>query len=353
MSFLSDLLKIAEKKQFEPIVIEPKEKKEEERPLTKKQKREMEREKEWRERKEGKIPPSRPQEKAVPSSGRIPKLNGASSAEPKAAIPVASDTNRFPKVNGVKSVLNPKVNGDGVSNDAINKHKMPTKPPSAGISEKTKSDYLKQALTKRQEVPSSRPQIPVKTVDRQNTIPKNIQGSGKAAAVSSSQKSEKRPLATKSTNLPKHLPPQDIKPKKFPPDDMKPKKFPPEDLRPKQFPPKDLKPKQLLKPKQFPPADVKRNGFPPRDVIRKPVNKRRILDDDEEYDSEMDDFIDDGPEESEDYSKYISEIFGYDKSKYRQVEDEDDNMESSFSQQLKEEYISTKIGKWQENTFQR
>lgn len=68
--------------------------------------------------------------------------------------------------------------------------------------------------------------------------------------------------------------------------------------------------------------------------------------DEDEYDSELDDFIDDGPEpETEDYSKYISEIFGYDKSKYKHMDIEDDSaMESSFAQQLKEEYVSTKIG---------
>lgn len=38
------------------------------------------------------------------------------------------------------------------------------------------------------------------------------------------------------------------------------------------------------------------------------------LDSDSEYDSEMDDFIDDG-DENMDYSKHIKEIFGYDKSK--------------------------------------
>lgn len=70
----------------------------------------------------------------------------------------------------------------------------------------------------------------------------------------------------------------------------------------------------------------------------------RILDDDDsEYDSEMDDFIDDDDAE-EDYSKYISEIFGYDKSRYRDVDDDVDNMESTFAQQMKEEVISTKIG---------
>lgn len=74
----------------------------------------------------------------------------------------------------------------------------------------------------------------------------------------------------------------------------------------------------------------------------------RICDDEDEYDSDMNDFIDDGPEENgdEDYSKYISEIFGYDKSKYRQVDDDDDAaMESTYAQQLKEEFVSTKIGK--------
>lgn len=75
----------------------------------------------------------------------------------------------------------------------------------------------------------------------------------------------------------------------------------------------------------------------------------RIIDDedDEEYDSELEDFIDDEVEEgNEDYSKYISEIFGYDKNKYKYVDNDDDAaMESSFAQQLKEEYVSTKIGK--------
>lgn len=39
-------------------------------------------------------------------------------------------------------------------------------------------------------------------------------------------------------------------------------------------------------------------------------------DEEEEEDSELDDFIDDGPDGTEDYSKHIQEIFGYDKSRY-------------------------------------
>jgi protein SPT2 len=55
----SELLKIAEKKQFEPIKIAPKlkEEDEDERPMTKKQRVEYMKEKEWRLRKEGKLPP--------------------------------------------------------------------------------------------------------------------------------------------------------------------------------------------------------------------------------------------------------------------------------------------------------
>ena len=105
--------------------------------------------------------------------------------------------------------------------------------------------------------------------------------------------------------------------------------------------------------KQFPPADMKsiksKQMLHLKEQRKSLVNhKRRIRDEDdeEEYDSELEDFIDDEVEEgNEDYSKYISEIFGYDKNKYKYVDNDDDAaMESSFAQQLKEEYVSTKIG---------
>lgn len=40
----------------------------------------------------------------------------------------------------------------------------------------------------------------------------------------------------------------------------------------------------------------------------------RVIDSESEYDSEMDDFIDDS-DENLDYSSHIREIFGYDRSK--------------------------------------
>lgn len=157
--------------------------------------------------------------------------------------------------------------------------------------------------------------------------------------------------------------PKDIKTREFPPKDIKTREFPPKDLKKetvqktREFPPKDLVktrefPPKDLKAREFPPKDLKTREFPPRDIQRRPQNaarkpgmhKRRILDDDDsEYDSEMDDFIDDD-EGNDDYSKYIKEIFGYDKARYRHLDDDIDNMETTFAQQMREEQISRKIG---------
>ncbi|KAM6171962.1 protein SPT2 homolog [Erethizon dorsatum] len=68
-------------------------------------------------------------------------------------------------------------------------------------------------------------------------------------------------------------------------------------------------------------------------------------DDDDEYDSEMDDFIEDEGEPQEEISKHIREIFGYDRKKYK---DESDYalryMESSWKEQQKEEAKSLRLG---------
>ncbi|KAF7272473.1 hypothetical protein GWI33_014740, partial [Rhynchophorus ferrugineus] len=109
--------------------------------------------------------------------------------------------------------------------------------------------------------------------------------------------------------------------------------------------------KLQVKPKYFPPKDIRTKQFPFTNVqgIKRrrsmTVKKGRIQDDsDEEYDSDLDDFIIEGPEEKPNYSGYIKEIFGYDKSKYTDCEDDIYNMESSFAQQMREEAISKKIG---------
>uniref|UniRef100_A0A3Q0QTL7 Protein SPT2 homolog n=1 Tax=Amphilophus citrinellus TaxID=61819 RepID=A0A3Q0QTL7_AMPCI len=72
--------------------------------------------------------------------------------------------------------------------------------------------------------------------------------------------------------------------------------------------------------------------------------KRKYEDEEDDYDSEMDDFIDDGGEEQEEISKHIKEIFGYDRARYK---DESDYalkfMESSWKDVQKEEARSLKM----------
>ncbi|XP_063254198.1 protein SPT2 homolog [Prinia subflava] len=86
----------------------------------------------------------------------------------------------------------------------------------------------------------------------------------------------------------------------------------------------------------------------PRGLARPPVSYKRQIeddDDDDEYDSEMDDFIEDEGEPQEEISKHIREIFGYDRKRYK---DESDYalryMESSWREQQKEEARSLRLG---------
>ena len=81
---------------------------------------------------------------------------------------------------------------------------------------------------------------------------------------------------------------------------------------------------------------------------RPPVGGRKFLDDYDEEDEDMDSFIDDdggGEEEDEipDVSKAIRDIFGYDKRKY--IGMDEDIEEASYSQIMKEEARSQRIGR--------
>lgn len=310
----ADLLKIAEKKQFEPIVIEPKVK-EEEKLLTKKQKKEMEKEKEARERREAR---ERERLNALNNNnGRIPKIGEKSSKD-----------DRIPKI-GDKKVIPNKTSSSNNKNNLT---------PSSSSNSVKSSNSLRPELKKSQTAtPSNKP-----------SLNSPLLSNGKILANALTKKGGRengKVEIKKEITKPKEFPPRDLKSnreekvRKLPPQDGKPKQFPPPDVRPKQFPPSDLKPRQ------FPPADVRRRPERPEKKLQLSKKRQIIDDDDSEYDSEMDDFIDDGPLDGEnDYSKYISEIFGYDKSRYREIDEDVDNMESSFAQQMREEVISTKIG---------
>ncbi|XP_044748851.1 protein SPT2 homolog [Coccinella septempunctata] len=316
----NELLKLAEKKQFEPIVIEKKSK-EDESPLTKKQRREMERMRVWQERKQERLKPD-------PS-------------EPKQKINKEAETakSKIAKVPNQSILATARTS----SNKADNKMQNPEpeirkkidwgpKHPSAG----KMNSITKAPVDTKKPVPSA-----------SNNPMKDL---GKSVS-NYTEKSTK--IATKSNNgtTKNGLPSKDIK--RYPKEISVNSRGPSDKKMLDKIKEKEMLQRELSKPKQFPPNDVRPKQFPPADVRRKPMSnkmqmkKRRIIDDDddEDYDSEMDDFIDDGPEEEEDYSKYIREIFGYNKSKYVEVDEEDDDiMESSFSQQMKEEQISTKLG---------
>uniref|UniRef100_A0A8D0CDN8 Protein SPT2 homolog n=1 Tax=Salvator merianae TaxID=96440 RepID=A0A8D0CDN8_SALMN len=98
------------------------------------------------------------------------------------------------------------------------------------------------------------------------------------------------------------------------------------------------------------PFPQQRSGIPPKGFPRPslpPITYKRRYEDDEddEIDSEMEDFIDDEGEPQEEISKHIKEIFGYDRSRYK---DESDYalryMESSWREQQKEEAKSLRLG---------
>lgn len=327
------LLELAKEKQHEPIQIEVKspKPKEPERLLTAKEKREIEMRKAHIDepKKNGSIKGINDNRKPEPmSNGRIPKLP---SATPKPSSGLSSD-NRKPVVTSSKDTMKIKPIS---SHSNLSKPATPRPPASMNGS---------RLPSTKQPAPHS-DRRPVDSRSRsQETLQRNL-------PKQPAKLSKERPIDPKTVK-PREFPPRDVvKPREFPPKDVvKPREFPPRDVvKAREFPPKDVvrsrefPPRDVTKSREFPPRDIQRNGMP---MKRKPqmAQKRRILDDsDSEYDSEMDDFIDDDTEQ-DDYSKHIKEIFGYDKSRYRDDDDDVDNMESNFSQVQKEEFYSKKIG---------
>ncbi|KAJ6638305.1 Protein SPT2 like [Pseudolycoriella hygida] len=373
----NQLLKLAEQKQHEPVEIEVETKpKEAERLLTKKEKRE------WEERQrffaeKDRRKQNRPEPEKNGSKGS--SQNGPPS-EPRKMEP----NGRIPKIGSKpapvpqKSTQDRQLNGD--SKHPSENRKISSQPSKDDRDRKTefRKPNAVPSLSSSQSRPGTAKPLPkaprseekIATNNPQKTTTTSREFSSKDArkplAVTKDSKSNNGPrdrpqidakkTATSQNNnniKTREFPPADVKTKKVPLADVKTRQFPPADVKTRQFPPADVKTRQFppadLKTRQFPPADVRTRQFPPADVrrpvsMKKPMKRRLVIDDDDsEYDSEMDDFIDDGPDQN-DYSKYIQEIFGYDKSKYRGMDDDVDNMESSFAQQMREEYVSKKIG---------
>uniref|UniRef100_A0A1B0C3V8 Protein SPT2 homolog n=1 Tax=Glossina palpalis gambiensis TaxID=67801 RepID=A0A1B0C3V8_9MUSC len=299
------LLKLAEKKQFEPIEIPTEvKKKEPERLLTSKEKRELEERRKAKENRERKgkqrdddtnVDRAHKEQNSntittdrMEPNGRIPKLNNqtfSKSSAPSNTKNVNDDMRKLP-------------------NKSINSTNATAKPSSS----KPSSTSLANVKLNANNNPSSNNN---KSYQHSNSksigdgISKNTYSNGN------------KPSCNNSTR------------------DMKTQNA-------KTFPHPDTQ-----KSRHIPLEDVRKKSVDNRTSNKKPnmASKRRILEDedDSEYDSEMDDFIDDGDAE-EDYSTHIKAIFGYDKSRYRDLDEDDAAMESSFAQVQREEYISKKIG---------
>lgn len=287
-------MKIAEKKQFEPIVIEKKEK-EEEKLLTKKQKKEVEKEKEYLQRKEArKLSDGKP---SSSSSNRIPKLGDKSMKHPDQK-PQTSD-GRIPKVNSATHSNSKLASYLSAKPNTTNPKEIVRKPSTSSSLDRPVPSSDKSRTSN--PIPSKpRPSSSIKPPIRDQENYKN-----NSSNANHSLKDRPKPLINGKVRdgpskdlIPKKTPPEepqrrylpgdirykppaDAKPKQFPPADLKPKnkQIPSKDAKPKQFPPNDLKPKQFppsdLKPKQFPPKDMKPKQFPPSDVRRKEFPKNK------------------------------------------------------------------------------
>lgn len=287
----TDLLRMAEKKQFEPIVIEKKEV-EEERPLTKKQKKELEREKEYLERKTNASHSKPSPNNRIPklssnntnnnnrAIGNIPKLNESNVIKPSSNTKKTSSENKS-RLNSETSP-NPKSSYDlqKKSTNGIKKREDVQKPLKA--SDRSKPDdrfkkpmppSTKPAASSSSYNPSPNRVIKKPEPTKSNNIleKKSYLFDSKQNSVKSTPKPDglaKRPLtvnngkakeySTTDSKLKQRL---SLKSKEIPRNDLKPKEFPPRDMKPKQFPPRDLKTKQ------FPPPDVRRNGPPKKKML--------------------------------------------------------------------------------------
>ncbi|XP_023166818.1 protein SPT2 homolog isoform X2 [Drosophila hydei] len=326
------LLRLAEKKQHEPVNIAiPEKKKEPERLLSAREKREQEERQRWKEQRaqrdrqretEAKAKEQRKENGAsqaarMAPNGRIPKLNKA----PTATAVAAAAASAPPAAATAASESKVKHTSDSLKRPA------PTAPSS--------SSAKVSASTKTTNGSSS---------SSSNNSAKRPPAAAAAVAATPTPTTAKSSGTVQSRN--------------------------PYAAANKSGATREFPPREPSKTRAFPPADVHRTAQ--RKAVgsggasggggaaasarrpastagagRKPVeasNKRRIYDDDDsEYDSELDDFIDDG-DCNEDISSHIRDIFGYDKRRYRDLDEDDAQMESSFAQVQREEFISKKLG---------
>lgn len=288
-----DLLKLAEKKQFEPILIEPKKKDDDEPLMTKRQKREYEKEKTYKEEREKRRQAMESEKNAPPN--KIPKLNNNNGKIPKSNSVERYKNEQKSGSNNIKRQTNipernikPDINKSSKLRTELEKYKERSR---ESISQSSQNRSLNKPLEKQKDgyrTPDNRKPRP----DSRNIDISKSKSSTSGNVKMKSDTNSKLEDTSRQLNKQKQLPPSNARPKldgspkqtnngrpkQFPSSDLRPKQFPPSDVRPKQFPPSDLKPKKFppsdVRPKQFPAPDVRPKQFPPPDVRRRPPQKK-------------------------------------------------------------------------------
>lgn len=253
-----ELLKLAEQKQHEEITIEVPVKKEPERLLTMKEKRELE---EMEAAKKARMKPNR-----IPKLGTIPKVGEPSKHDKNNN---ESSVKKLIVPNGNVQTKQSSLNRTAQSNSDKVKRPVPS----------TASSKLRDALQK-QNGTASNPKVP--SSSKSGTSSSSIVKTQRDSQSKISSLNTQKPASSiNSAKIEKQRPSTSFK------EPPKTREFPPKDLlrtkenlvrevnKTREFPPKDV-----IRSREFPPKDVMRSrDFPPKDLKRKStlIAKKRAL----------------------------------------------------------------------------
>lgn len=247
MSF-SELLKIAEKKQHEPVMVEVKPKVEEERPMTKRQKKEYMQEKERREQREKReLELLRGNNVTSATSGASNKPPQAVNKPPKTVAVAAEKSTTSNSISMSKGVSSHTASGAASVTRKLGEHGA----EKSGFKSAIKNNHQHELLEERRRLDAERKQL---ELDRRKLEEERRQlERSKREEDARSQSSNKMMAVRPKIDKPAL---KDIKPRQFPPADLKPSSL--ANAKPRQFPPTDLRPVKASKPLVKKPPPTKR-----------------------------------------------------------------------------------------------
>lgn len=286
-----ELLKIAAQKQHEPVHVVTEEKKDIERPLTSKEKKEIQ-EREARElrkkqlamvQKNATISCSKPQNRPInsigngknPTPGRIPKLQSSTVTNVKNVTNGVKLKSENPDRTKVSSYSKGKYNNslpNRSEQSALSSNRNDTKSSTNSSSLSIGKKFSESRVGERQTYPIKNSNSSKITISSDKNSIDLKHKSSLSGANSNRTQANGKPLKPSISDIkPRQFPPADVKSKKIVSStNIKSRPFPPNDVKPRQFPPADIKTRQ------FPPTDIKTRQFPPPDVRKSNIKKRPI-----------------------------------------------------------------------------